>query len=436
MSDSTFECLVIILLILVNGLFSMAEMALVTARKSRLEARARQGHRGARLALGLLARPDRLLSTVQIGITLVGILTGAFGGAALTQGLDALLQGVPLPASVSQPLALGLVVLGITFLTLVLGELVPKRLAFAHPERLAGLAAPPMALLAAVASPAVGLLSWSTSSVLRLLGVPAEAAQPVTEDDIRALIAEGARLGVVEPPARQMLERVFRLADRTVDTTMTHRTDIVWLDLDAPWEENLRRIAENPFSRFPVARGDLAEPVGVVKAREVLLHGAAPDLQQLAHPALFVPETQTALGLLEMFKRQPRMHFAFVVDEYGGVEGIVTLNDILEAIVGDLPQEGQAPDDSVVRRADGSWLLDGDLPMQEVAELLELRAEDFPDGAYKTLAGFILTRLGRIPATGEQVAWQGWRFEVVDMDGRQIDRVLVARAAADERGGA
>ena len=435
-----FEAGVIVLLILINGFFSLAEMSLVASRKVRLRQDAERGDKRSATALRLLREPVRLFSTVQIGITLVGILTGAYGGASLSEHLADALSRVDVLRPYSGPLAFGLVILAITYLTLVLGELVPKRMAFGNPEACARRTAPFMALLLRVSMPLVQLLSASSRAASRLLRLPEGGDRAVTEEDIRGLIGEGAASGVVEHAERDMLDRIFRLGDRRAGSLMTHRSQVEWLDLDMPDEENMLRIAQSSHSCFPVARGDIAAATGVLKARDFLAARlATPDIPMdgFIRQPLYIPETARALTLLDLFRHSEGLPFALVVDEYGEVQGVVTPNDVLEAVVGELPDESGDPDPAAVRREDGSWLLDGLLPFDEMCSLAGLGVPDESDGtdgrggrgdrpgSYETLAGFMLHRLGRMPAMGDALRWRGHRFEIVDMDGRRIDRVLV-----------
>lgn len=435
-----FEAGVIVLLILINGFFSLAEMSLVASRKVRLRQDAERGDKRSATALRLLREPDRLFSTVQIGITLVGILTGAYGGASLSEHLADALSRVDMLRPYSGPLAFGLVILAITYLTLVLGELVPKRMAFGNPEACARRTAPFMALLLRVSMPLVQLLSASSRAASRLLRLPEGGDRAVTEEDIRGLIGEGAASGVVEHAERDMLDRIFRLGDRRAGSLMTHRSQVEWLDLDMPDEENMLRIAQSSHSCFPVARGDIAAATGVLKARDFLAARlATPDIPMdgFIRQPLYIPETARALTLLDLFRHSEGLPFALVVDEYGEVQGVVTPYDVLEAVVGELPDESGDPDPAAVRREDGSWLLDGLLPFDEMCSLAGLGVPDESDGtdgrggrgdrpgSYETLAGFMLHRLGRMPAMGDALRWRGHRFEIVDMDGRRIDRVLV-----------
>ncbi|MDR7482801.1 MAG: hemolysin family protein [Armatimonadota bacterium] len=428
MRELSVEVLIILLLVLVNGVFAMAEIAVLAARRSRLEQRAAAGDRGARVALELLRTPSRFISTVQVGITLVGVLAGAFGGATLARPLAAWLATIPALAPYAQATALGLVVLPITVLSLVLGELVPKRVALAAPEGLAAALAPAMRSLAVVAAPVVHVLSAFTELVVRALRVPPVSEPPVTEEEVRLLIARGAETGVFKPGEQKLVERVFRLADRRVSAIMTPRTEITWLDVDDPPEEIRRKVTSSRYSAYPVAEGTLDRVVGIVQARDLLVHlmGGRPiDLRALAQRPLFIPETAPALSALDQF-RQARTHTALLIDEYGGLQGLVTSDDILEAIVGEIPQAGEAAMPSVVRRADGSWLVDGMLPADEFKMLLGLDALPAEGEGYETVGGMVMTVLDRIPSPGDHVALPGWRVEVVDMDGHRVDKVLAA----------
>ena len=408
----------------------MSEIALVSARKARLQQRADTGDAKARAALELANAPDQFLSTVQIGITLVGIFAGAFGGATIAAQLAAQLRRVPVLAAYSEAIGLGVVVLTITYLSLIIGELVPKRLALNNPERIAALVASPMRRLSRITAPVVHLLSFSTSIVLRLLGAKASAEPSVMEEEIKVLIHQGTEAGVFEQSEREIVESVFRLDDRRVSALMTPRLDIVWIDINNSPDDIRRKMGESRYSRFPVAQGSLDNMLGVVKAKDLLgrcLAGEPLDLRLSLKQPLFVPETQSALQVLEFFK-SAHTHIALVIDEYGSVQGLVTMNDVLEAIVGDMPAAGST-ESYAVRREDGSWLLDGAIPIDEFKEIFpvgSLPGEDRHD--YQTLAGFVITHLGRIPRTADRFEWGNLRFEVVDMDRNRVDKVLVALA--------
>jgi putative hemolysin len=429
------EIFVVVALVLLNGYFAMSELAVVSARPARLDTRARKGGRGARLAAALARDPGRMLSTVQIGITLVGIVAGAFGGARLAEPLDDALARVPALAPFSAEIAYTLVVAAITYLSLIIGELVPKHLALRAPERIAALVAPTIDLFSRISTPAVWLLETSSRLVLRLLGSEPQPAETVTEEEVRMLIAEGTRTGVFHRQEQEMIGRVLRLADRPVRAIMTPRVELVWLDVEDDPAEIARVIRESGHSRFVVAKGSLDDVLGVVHVRgllEACLGGRPLDLRAALRPMLVVPDTMPVLRALEAL-RQARVSMALVVDEYGEVEGVVTVEDVLEAVVGDMPERRLGEEPAIVRREDGSLLMDGMLATDEVK--LALGLDSLPDeDSYYTLAGFILAQLGRVPQEGATVAYGGWRFEVVDMDGRRIDKVLVCRPPpADER---
>lgn len=429
MSFAATELVVVALLILLNGAFAMAEMAIVSSRKARLEQQARAGDSRARLALDLAEDPSQILSTVQIGITLVGVLAGAFGGARLSQGLIGPLQAIPPLAPHAEGIALGVVVLAISYLTLIFGELVPKRLALQSPERIAIHVAGPIRTVATIARPAVHLLGGSTDLVLRLLGIRPSAEAPVTEEEISVLVEQGRQAGIFEAAEQEIIESVFELADRRVDAVMTPRPEIEWIDVEDGAEEALQTVIGSTRDTFPVCRGDLDRVLGIVTGKEVLASAltAQPlDLTAIARPALIVPATMRALRLFDLF-RQHGARIALVVDEHGTLDGLVTTTDLLEALVGDLPTPQELAEPDIVQRDDGSWLVDGLLPAEDLRELIGVRALPGEDsGDYRTVAGFIIKELGRIPATGDDFTVDGHRFEVMDMDGNRIDKVLVS----------
>ncbi len=425
------EITIVLVLILFNGALAMSELAVVSSRRARLQSMAENGSKGAQAALALAEDPGRFLSAVQIGITLVGIVAGAFGGATLAKHLYAPLAAVPGLESAAEELAFVLVVALITYFSLILGELVPKQLALRNPERVAALVALPMAALSRVASPLVYLLDASSSLVLRLFGRGA-AEQDVTEEEVRTLIAEGARSGIFEHAEKEMIERVLRLGDRSVRAIMTPRVDVVWLDAAASGEEALRTLREHGYSRYPVGRGGIDEVIGVVQTKELLdraLSGQPFDLVAAAVAAPVLPDGVDALRALEVLKTSP-VHMALIVDEYGSFEGLVTSGDLLEAVIGEMTEDRASDEAEIVRRQDGSWLVDGAAPADEIKDLLKLK--ELPEEEdYHTVAGFLLNRLRRIPQTGEAVEWQGFRFEVVDMDGRRVDKVLIVPPGVD-----
>ena len=427
MSAIVFEILLIILLVFANGIFAMSEMAVVSSRKVRLQQLANSGNAKARAALNLANAPDRFLSTVQIGITLVGILAGAFGGATIAGQIAGYISYSPTLAPYGEAIGLGVVVLFITYLSLVFGELIPKRFALNNPERIASVIAQPMNLLSKFASPFVYLLAFSSDTVFKIFGIKPSEDPPVTEEEIKVLIEQGTQAGIFMKIEQDLVKSVFRLADRRIGGLMTPRPDIVWIDANASGEEIRRKMSDSRYSRFPVGDGKIDNPIGIVKAKDYLMQsGEAASLQAVLKQPLFVPETTTALQALELFKRA-HTHIALIVDEHGAIEGLITTNDVLEAIVGDIDLPENPAESYAVQRKDGSWLLDGALPIDEFKEILsitKLPAEQ--KAGYNTLAGFILMYLGRIPAVADSFEWNGLHFEVVDMDGNRIDRVLVA----------
>ncbi|GAB6057348.1 hemolysin family protein [Desulfonatronum parangueonense] len=428
MSYASLEAVFILILILVNGFFAMSEMALVAARKARLEAQADKGRHRARVALLLKNKMDKFLSTAQIGITMVAILTGAVSGTTIAARVQNFLAGFPALEPYSGPLGLVLVVVPITYLTLILGELVPKKLAVSYPEKMSGFTAPVMYLLMRLAMPAVFVLTASTRAVVRVLGISPPREPKVTEDDIRALIREAVVYGEVEHTEREILERVFRLDDLQVGSLMTHHSRIVWLDPDDSEQANLEIILTHPHSRFPVARKEPFHVLGVIKAKEYLgarLQGKETGLEAHLHKLESVPATMRVLRLLELFRKKEQMHFVLVVDEYNAPLGVVTFNDILEAMVGAVPTVQAEPEPAAVRREDGSWLLDGFMSLDEVRNRLGIERPMREEGqTFDNLAGFMLAHGGE-PMMGKHFDWEGHRFEIVDMDGRRIDRILV-----------
>ncbi|MBE9192524.1 HlyC/CorC family transporter [Gloeocapsopsis crepidinum LEGE 06123] len=428
MSSMNVEILIIFLLIVANGIFAMSEIAVVSSRKARLQQLANEGNAKARAALKLAESPNNFLSTVQVGITLIGVLTGAFGGATIAGNLANYLQQIPVLAPYSQAIALGIVVLTITYLSLIIGELVPKRLALNSPERIAANIAMPMRTIAAIVSPAVYFLSASTDFVLRILGIGPSTEPLVTEEEIKVLIEQGTEAGTFEAAEQDMVERVFGLGDRPVSALMTPRPEIVWLDLEDSLEANRHRIINGGHSRFPVCQGGLDNVLGIVPVSDLLarcLSNQPLDLTVSLRQPVFVPESTRGLKILEMFK-QTGTHIALVVDEYGVIQGLVTLNDILVEIVGDVPDDEQE-EPQAVQREDGSWLLDGMLSIDEFFELFAIKEVSTEHrGSYQTLGGFVITHLGRIPTASDYFEWQGLRIEVVDMDGNRVDKVLAA----------
>lgn len=416
------EILLIFVLILVNALLAMSEAALVASRKARLQQQAGEGNKSSALALKLIEDPNIFLSTIQIGITLIGVLAGAVGGATISEFLAAAMQNVPYIGEYSESIALGIVVVVITVLTIWLGELVPKRLGLNSPEKIAQTVAGPMLFISKVFSPLVKLLSGATNFVLSLLGVNASAEPPITEEELQMLISQGTQAGVFQEAEQEMMEGIFSLGDSRVYSLMTPRTELVWLDISDTLEEIRQKIADCPYSRFPVRQDSLETILGIVKSRDLLiesLSGKEFDLKSLLKPAFFIPETMFASRALELFKEK-NTELLLVVDEFGGLQGLLTINDILEEIVGAMEfEEPQA-----TQRQDGSWLLDGMLEADEFKELFHFNALPHED-EYETLSGFMMTQLGRVPQPSDSFELNGYRFEVMDMDGRRVDKVLV-----------
>ena len=425
------DVLIVVVLVLFNGFFALSEMAVITSRKGRLKELAKES-RGARKALELAEHPESFLSAVQVWITALGLVTGAVGGEAFGEKLEGpLAANLPMLAGQAHWIAYALGILLMVFLYGVIGELVPKRLGTLRPERVAVMVALPMQFFANIARPAVLTLAASTRFFLRLMGLGGLSAEKVTEEEIRHLVSESHEQGVIDEDERNMLNRVLRLGDRDSDSLMTPRTRIVWLDTESPLEENLATMRETPFSRYPVYRGSDSDVVGVLEVKSLAGRSADSndDLFRSLRPALFVSDSTNALKLLEIF-REEQQPIALVVDEYGDIQGMVALNDLLGAVLGRAQATESAEDEPlVVEREDGSWLVDGRLSTDELREVLSLDSlpgED--DYDYTTAAGMVISRFGRIPHAGELIEWAGWRFEVVDLDGARVDKLLVSRA--------
>jgi putative hemolysin len=419
------EIFIVFLLTVINGLLAMSELAVVSSRKARLDHMAGSGNRGARLALRLIEDPGRFLSTVQIGITLVGIFAGAFSGATLATRLGDWLNSFPFIAPHGEEAGVVIVVIGITYLSLIVGELVPKRIAMSNPERVAATIAGPMQLLSRLAAPAVWLLKYSTELILRALGLADSRGSAVTEEEVKSLIAEGAQSGIFMPQEHRMLEGVMRMADRSVRAIMTPRTDIVWIDVNAALPDALKTIEESNFSRLLVCENSIDQAIGVIHAKNLVaaaLRGEQVSLRDRMINVSAVSDRSTILKVLDHFRRE-KLHIAVVVDEYGTTEGIVTITDVLESIAGDLPEYGEEVEIDMVRRKDGSWLIDGMMPIDEFEDRTGMRGLQ-NGGEFHTLAGFVLQHLGHLPKPGEGFVFRDARFEVIDMDGRRIDKIL------------
>jgi putative hemolysin len=417
------EISAVILLTSVNGLLAMSELAVISSRKSRLEYLANQGSRGAHTAIGLIDDPSRFLSTVQIGITLIGIVAGAFSGATLGQRLGGWLNTFSVISPHGNAMAIGVTVVGITYLSLILGELVPKRIALAQPERIAAFVAGPMHSLSLIAAPAVWVLHVSTERVLHILDLSGSRETTITEDEVKSLIAEGTQAGVFVPQEQEMIQGVLRLADRPVRVIMTPRPKIVWIDTRSDRNTILEMFESNRFSRLLVCDGTVDRPVGVVHTKDLLpeaLRCVDVSLTALMKPLLCVPDGTPVLKLLSRFKTE-KAHIAVVVNEYGSTDGLITLTDVIEAIAGDLPERGEDAEPRIVQRENGSWLVDGTLPTDEVESVTGISmGKDV-----KMTAGFVLNHLGRIPEAGAGFDYENARFEVVDMDGNRIDKILI-----------
>jgi putative hemolysin len=420
------EFAVLPLLILLNALFAMSEVALLTARKARLQKLVDDGDRSAAAALAMGENPNRFMSTIQIGITSIGILNGIVGEAAFAQPLSLWLIRFGVPANYAAMLATALVVIIVTYVSIVIGELVPKRLGQINPETVARFVARPMSWLALVSRPFVKLLSASTDLVLKLLGVDPASVSTVTEEEIHAMLAEGSDAGVIEQNEHTMVRNVFRLDERQISSLMVPRSDVVYLDIEESVEENLAKVAETDHSRFPVCRGGLDDVIGFVHTKQLLaqsLRGQSIDFTQHLQEILYVPETLTGMELLENI-RNSNTQIALVLDEYGEVQGLITLQDLLEAITGEFASPGDE-NSWALQRDDGSWLLDGLIPIPELKDRLALRTVPEEEKArYQALSGMLMLVLGRMPQTGDTIVWENWKLEVVDMDGKRIDKVL------------
>jgi putative hemolysin len=417
------EIFIILGLILLNGIFSMAEIALVSARKARLESQAQRGDLRAKEALALANHPDTFLSTVQIGITLIGILTGIFSGETLTTDTADFFRQFPPISEYANGIATAIVVIILTYFSMVLGELLPKRIGLSNPEKIAKLVAGPMRIISMVTHPFIWLLSKSTNLLSRLLGVKPNDSQ-VTEEEIKAIISEGTEQGTIEEAEQEIIERVFHLGDRNITSLMTHRSDIIWFDINDNEQSIKEKIIKEPHSIYPICNEDIDDIKGVVSIKDLYITNDLTLFKHIMKPAMFVPENNTAYRVLEKFK-ETQLHSCFIVDEYGSVLGMITLNDILEAIVGDLPQP-DIEDYEIIKRDDGSYLVDAQIPFYDFLSRFEM-TDWMNEGEqeFNTLAGFILHKLERIPHTGDTMEWKGFRFEIIDMDSLRIDKIMV-----------
>jgi putative hemolysin len=430
------ELSIVLVLILINGLFVMSEMAIVSARKVRLQQAVNQGSKKARIALDLANNPSRFLPTVQVGITLMVILSGARGESAVSKVLKPLFEPLALnyfeaktAEKYSETLASVIAIAIITYFTIVIGELVPKQLALNNPERLSLLVAKPLLWLGKIGSPISNILSMSTDLVVKMLGIRPSSDPEVTEEEIRVMLGQGTEAGMIEEVEQDMMERIMGLGDRKVGAIMTPRPDIVWLDVEDAWSDNCKKIVDSQYSRFPVCKEVVDDILGVVHVADLLsqtIQGQQPSLTSSMINPLLVPESMRGLKVLEQFK-ETGTHIGMVIDEYGVIQGMVTMNDLLEEIVGDIQDIEQPAPPQAVQREDGSWLLDGMLPIEEFLALFKLENEAIEQrGSYNTLGGFTIVQLGKIPQAADVFDWEDLRFEIMDMDGNRVDKVMVS----------
>lgn len=425
------EFFILLFLIILNGIFAMSEMAVVSSRKPRLQQWADEGRAGAAAALALTNAPSHFLSTIQVGITVIGITSGAFGEASLARDLSAWLRQWPLIADNADGIALAIVVAGITIASLIIGELVPKRLALVSPERIASMIAKPMAAFTWLIYPLVRLLSSVTETTLRVLAIKPSTEPAVTEEEIEVLMEQGAEAGVFQPHEAKLISRVFRLDDLRATSVMTPRQDVVYLDLNAPPEKSIAAAIQSGHSHFPVLRGGWDHVEGVLHIKDLLgdsMQERPLSFESRTEKPFFVPGTLSVMQVMELFRKH-RQTFGFVVNEYGDVHGVMTLHDVLEALVGDIPTVEDQQDSDAVKRPDGSWLLDGGISIDQLREILAIEGPlpDEEEGLYHTLAGFVMAVLQRVPQTGERFDWGNYRFEVADMDRNRVDKLLVSR---------
>jgi putative hemolysin len=427
------EIIIIFLLVLTNGFFALSEFAVISARRALLHQRAKRGDERSRIALELAEEPTRFLSTIQVGITLVGILAGAFGGATIASEIAGSIRSIPLLAPYSSAIGIGLVVFLITYLTLVFGELVPKQIALSNAERFASLVAQPMRLISIMAAPVVNVLSLSTDMMLLFIGINPEQPPMVTEEEVREMIEEGTQAGIFEQAERDIVKGVFRMADQSVRAVLTPRPEIVGLNVADSYEENWSKMVESGHTYFPVYDEDLDTILGIISVRDIwarMLADQPVDIEGLLRRPFFVPESIPVLRVLELFKKSGT-HIVLVTDEYGSIQGVVTFHDILESIVGDIPSTNEEVAGSrIIRRDSRSWLIDGAISIEEFKgqfSLTKLPGEG--RGYFQTLSGFMMMQLESVPAPGDRFVWDGLQFEVVDMDGNRVDKVLVTQRA-------
>lgn len=418
------EALIILGLILLNGFFALSEMALVSSKKSRLEGDAKHGDKKAQKAYKLIGSPDTFFSTIQIAITLIGILTGLFSGKGIAQGLSALIAKIPFLANTSDSISFFVIVSLVTYLSLLFGELLPKRIAMSNPERYAKAVSGFMIFLSKIGIPFVWLVSSSTNALMKFFGISSTSTSKVTEDEIKNILQEGADEGQIQEVEHDIVERVFNLGDRDVNSLMTHRNDLVWLDLEDSIDENKKLIETKVHNTYPVSSGELDEIVGVVFLKDFFSDFNSPDfnLRKYIKPAQFVPETMNGYNVLELF-RKSQQFYAIITDEYGNVEGMVTMNDLMEALVGNIIEPDEQ-EEQIIKRDDDSWLVDGQYSFYDFLAYFDM--EDlYQEHDYNTLSGLILDILEHIPKTSEKLRWKEFEMEIVDMDAARIDKVLV-----------
>lgn len=422
------EIIIVLLLIVLNGVFAMAEIAIVSARKSKLQQKANEGDENAKAALEIAQNPNKFLSTVQIGITLVGIFAGAFGGATIAESLSEYISTVPVLDPYSDILSLGIVVTVITYLSLIVGELVPKNIALSNPEKIAGVVSKPMNTLSKIASPLVAILSISTEGILKILKIRKANEPLVTDEEIRLLIREGTKTGAFELAEQDIVERTFKLSDKKVKSLMTSRKEIIWLNIDSPFKTIRNKITKKPHSHFPICRDNLDKVIGIVRTEDLLIDFLADEkinLKKSLQKPVFVPESMDGLKVLELFKKSG-IHMALVADEYGNTQGLISLTDILEEIVGDIPAINDITEEEIIQREDGSFLVDGLVSIEEFKDFFHLkRLAGEKTGTFHTIGGFVTTRLGRIPVSGDNFVFGNFKFEIMDMDGTRVDKILI-----------
>lgn len=424
------EIFIVLVLIVFNGVLAMAELAIASSRKAKLQKMANDGNVHAQTALDLAATPNRFLSTVQIGITLIGIFAGAFGGATIAEQVAKYFKAVPVMAPYSDALALAIVVGTITYLSLVIGELVPKRIALAYPEKIAVLLARFMHILSVASGPLVSLLSLSTDAILKILRVRQNREPSVTDEEVNMLLHEGTQVGVFDVAERDIVERTLQLSDKRIPMMMTSRKEIAWIDIDSSPKVIRTKMLKSPHVYYPICRGNLDKILGVARAEDLLrayLADEKIDLRKFLLKPLFIPESTDGFQVLELFKKSG-VHMAIVIDEFGNVQGLLALNDILEAIVGDIPSIDDITEDEIVKRDENSWYVDGLVGLDKFKEYFKIKKiPDEKSGVFHTLGGFVMHHLGKVPTTGDTFEWNNFIFETLDMDGNRVDKVLVRK---------